>query len=302
MDSSGNLYFTDTWKRTCDAPAEWRVSPTAFVVAEAPRDSSRYGQFAPTATLDTPFGVAVDTAGNVYIADSGNARIRMVNSSQTITTFAGNSHIRATGDNGPATSAGLTVEPPTAAGGSLYFADTFNNKIRKIDLTTKIISTVAGIGTPGFTGDGGPAFSAQLSEPTGVAVDAAGNLFIADWGNSVIREVSGGKITTIAGIPGQFQFKVDTGTALGVPMDPERIVLDKDGSIYVADELNDRIRKLTLQTAATLTIALGNNQSGAPGKVVSIGVKVVDASANPGGTRWSLLLLVPARRRSAPPA
>ena len=108
----------------------------------------------------------------------------------------------------------MTINDLTIAGGSLYFTDILNHKIRKIDLSTKIISTVAGIGTPGYTGDGGPAFSAQLALPTGVAVDAAGNIFICDWGNSVIREVSGGKITTIAGTgPGDFASSAETGTA-----------------------------------------------------------------------------------------
>ncbi len=241
------------------------------------------GQFALNARLTGPTAVAADAAGNIYIADSGNFRIRVVNVNQQISTLAGNGSPKATGDNGPATNAGLSVTDLTISGGSLYFADELNNKVRKIDLNTKIISTVAGIGSPGYTGDGGTAFSAQLAFPTSVALDAAGNMYIADWGNSVIREVSGGNISTIAGIPDQFEFTVDTGTALSVPIDPQRVLVDTDGSIYVADQLNDRIRRLTVQKAATLSIAAGNNQSGTPGKAVAIGVKVVDSAGNPVG-------------------
>ncbi len=283
IDSQGDLFFADTSNDRVLRLLNGGGSPTVFAGGNGTGFSGD-GQFAPTSMLAGPSGVAVDAAGNVYIADAGNFRIRMVNVNQQISTLAGNGNPKATGDNGPAASAGLTVNDLAVVGGSLYFADTANHRIRKIDLSTKIISTVAGIGTSGYTGDGGSPFSAQLSFPNALALDAAGNLFIADTGNSVIREISGGKITTVAGAgPGNFEFTVDTGTALGVPINPTRIFVNTDGSLYITDQLNDRIRKLTPQTAANLSIASGNNQSGTPGSVLVVTVKVVDATSAPVG-------------------
>ncbi len=108
-------------------------------------------------------GVAVDAAGNVYIADFGNARIRMIDQKRAISTFAGNGNPVFLGDNNPAKCAQLTpLDLAIDAGGNMYVADRLNSRIRKINLSTKIITTVAGIGSPGYTGDGGPAASAQL--------------------------------------------------------------------------------------------------------------------------------------------
>jgi len=145
---------------------------------------------------------------------------------------------------------------------------------------------VAGIGTPGYSGDGGPATSAQLTLPTSMAVDAAGNLYIADNGNSVIRRVSAttGVINTIAG-NGKFVFNVESGTALGVSIDPTRIAIDPTGAIYLSDEFNDRVRKLIVQVPTTLSISSGNNQSGPAGTLLAVPliVQAADASGTPVG-------------------
>src|SRR5262249_24106930 len=145
------------------------------------------GLSATRAMLNGPTGVTTDPAGNIYIADFGNNRIRVVNSSGTISTLAGTGDPGFSGDNGPATQAKLSAADVAYFGGSLYFADEYNNRVRKIDLSTKIITTVAGSGAQGFSGDGGPAISAQLTLPRSVALDPAGNLYIADWGNAVVR-------------------------------------------------------------------------------------------------------------------
>jgi sugar lactone lactonase YvrE len=137
---------------------------------------------ATSAQLNFPAGVAVDSAGNLYIADSYNNRVRKV-SNGVITTVAGNGTFGFSGDNGPATSAqfgfpyGLAVD----SAGNLYIADS-GNRIRKV--SNGVITTVAGNGTTGFSGDNGPATSAQLSGPRGVSVDSAGNLYIADANNN----------------------------------------------------------------------------------------------------------------------
>jgi trimeric autotransporter adhesin len=282
QDAQGNLYFADTYNNRVLRLLVGATQPTVFAGTGISGHTGD-GQYAPNAELSYPSGVAADAAGNIYIADTGNLCIRMVNTSQQISTFAGTGASGFGGDGGPAKNAKVSPNDVTVYNGSLYVADTGNNRIRKIDLSTNIISTVAGIGTPGYSGDGGLATAAQLSDPLSVAFDASGDMFIADWNNSVVRMVSGGNITTIAGVWGQFQFTAETGTALGVPIDPVRVASDSSGTIYVVDSFNDRVRTLTVQRPAALGISAGNTQSGPPGTSFPISVKVTDASGNPVG-------------------
>ena len=151
-----------------------------------------------SAELYYPFGVAVDPTGNIYIADSYNQRIRKV-SGGVITTVAGNGGYGYAGDNGPATQARLALPMSVAldAAGSFYIPDTTDNVVRKV--SAGVITTVAGLGGQGESGDNGPALRAQLNGPIGVAADAAGNLYITDGGGGRIRMVVNGVITTIAG-------------------------------------------------------------------------------------------------------
>ncbi len=159
------------------------------------------GGSATSSRLYGPSNVAVDSANNIYIADTLNNRIRMVTATGVITTIAGIGTSGFSGDGGPATSAQLNG--PSGIGldsaGNLYIADETNNRIRMVT-TTGVISTVAGTGTGGFSGDGGQATSAQLNFPTSVVVDTAGNLYIADSRNIRIRMVKAtGVISTVAG-------------------------------------------------------------------------------------------------------
>jgi trimeric autotransporter adhesin len=153
---------------------------------------------ATSAQLNGPSGVAVDAAGNVYIADITNSCIRRVFNG-IITTVAGNGTLGFSGDNGPALGAELHQPHGVAVdtAGNLYIADTFNKRIRKV--SNGVITTIAGTGVAGFSGDNGPAISAQLNFPFGVAVDAAGNIYIADSNNYRIREISNKIITTVVG-------------------------------------------------------------------------------------------------------
>ncbi|TMB06950.1 MAG: hypothetical protein E6J71_30080, partial [Deltaproteobacteria bacterium] len=150
---------------------------------------------ATAAALYNPTGVALDGAGNLFIADGGNQRIRRVDAGTgTITTVAGNGTFGFSGDGGPATAAALGTPVGVAldGAGNLFIADYYNYRIRRVDAGTGTITTVAGNGTQGFSGDGGPATAAELDGPQGVALDGAGDLFIAESGNARIRRVDAG--------------------------------------------------------------------------------------------------------------
>ena len=199
-----------------------------------------------------PAGIAVDAAGNVYIADDN--LVRKI-SGGVITTVAGNGSYGFSGDGGPATSAqllnphGLAVD----SAGNLYIADTLNLRIRKV--SNGVITTIAGNGTYGSDGDGGPATSAQLNMPYGIAVDTAGNIYIADESNNRIRKVSKGVITTVAG-NGAFGYSGDGGPATAAQLNwPRGVAVDAAGNLYIADTESNRIRKVS---NGVITTVAGN--------------------------------------------
>lgn len=196
-DSKGNVYFASgPFVFELDASGKLTV-----VAGNGTYGFSGDGGPATSASLSIPYGVALDGAHNLYIADLYNQRIRKVDSSGTISTVAGSGTYGFSGDGGPATSANLGSPDGVAVdgAGNLYIADLYNRRVRKVD-TRGTISTVAGDGRYGFSGDGGAATNASLSNPTGLAIDAAGNLYIADSGNGRIRKVdTSGMISTVAG-------------------------------------------------------------------------------------------------------
>jgi sugar lactone lactonase YvrE len=207
-----------------------------------------------------PIDVAVDGQGNLFIADTSNNRVRKVSADGTITTVAGNGNSGYSGDGGPATSAQLWAPWGVAVDsqGNLFIADDSNNRVRKVS-AAGIITTVAGTGVQGYSGDGGPATSAQLWAPLGVTVDGQGNLFIADAGNNMIRKVSAsGVITTVA------------GSVLVPQLDsPMKVALDSQGNLFIADRGSNRIQKLspdgTITTVAGMNDILGYSGDGGPG-------------------------------------
>jgi hypothetical protein len=246
VDSAGNLYVADSGNSRIRKVTNGTI---ATVAGNGTQGFSGDNGVATSAQLNNPFGVAVDSIGNLYIADSGNSRIRMV-SNGVITTVAGNGAYGYSGDGGLATSAQLGGPDGVAvdSAGDLYIADTGASRLRMV--SNGVITTVAGNGTQGFSGDGGPATSAQFKDLTGVAVDSAGNLYIGDTENNRIRKVSSGVITTVAGngTPG---FSGDNGLAASAEMDnPFGVAVDVAGAVYVADLFNDRIRVLTPSGAA----------------------------------------------------
>jgi PKD repeat protein len=230
------------------------------------------GGQATSALLNRPRGIAVDRRGNVYVADENNQRIRKL-SAGTITTIAGTGVAGFSGDGGQATSAELEepIDVAVDSRGAVYIADALNNRIRRVSGGT--ITTVAGTGVAGFSGDGGEATSARLDQPFAVAVDGRGDVFIADAGNNRIRKVSGGTITTVAGT-GTAGFSGDGGQATRAQLArPSGVAVDDQGDLYIADTGNYRIRKVSGGVITTVagTGASGSTGDGSPATSARIG-------------------------------
>ena len=242
FDADGNLYVA-----TCDqgGPQLYKVDSLGLLTVYASRFPSRIaigdGGPALAAGIGCPGGLTADRAGNLYVTDTWNNRIRRIDRNGIINTVAGSGppdDIQGGygGDDGPATSALLSVPNGVAidSDGNLYIADTNNNRIRKVD-RNGIITTVAGNGQRGFSGDGGPATMAALNQPVSIAFDAQGNLYFADSGNSRVRQVDQqGTISTIAGTGGP-TVSGDGGPATtAVLSKPLGLTFDADGNLYIA--------------------------------------------------------------------
>ena len=227
--------------------------------------SSGDGGEATSAQLSLPMGASADSSGKVYIADSGNHKIRMVSSTGIITTFAGTGSIGSNGDGGAATSAKFSSPTGVSAdnSGNVYIIDYGNQKIRMVT-STGIITTVAGTGWWGSSGDGGAATSAQLFDPYGVAADISGNVYIADRGDNKIRMVSSaGIITTIAGT-GTRGISGDGGAATSAQLcEPFGVAVDISGNVYVADYWNHKIRMVS--STGIITTFAGTGTAGSSG-------------------------------------
>ena len=244
VDKAGNLYIADNGH---DRVRKVDTSGIITTVAGTGMPGfSGDGGPATSAQLFNPCDVALDSAGNLYIADRSNARIRKVDTHGNISTVAGiGLSANSSGDGGPATSAALATPLGVAVdkSGNIYIADQDGFVVRKVN-TQGIITTVAGNGTFGYSGDGGPATSAQMASPYGVAVDGSGNIYIADYNNSRVREVSGGTMTTAAG-RGSGGIG-DGGPPTDAGLDPAAVAVDSAGNLYIADIEFNRIRKVTV--------------------------------------------------------
>lgn len=272
-DIYGNLYIAEYYGQRVR-----KVTPGGTITTLAGTGVAGYsgdGGPATHAELNGPYRVTVDLAGNVYIPDSGNGRVRKVSPSGTITTVVGNGGIGSSGDGGPATDATLNYPEAVAfdSHGDYYVADEGANVVRFVN-TSGMISTAAGTGAADYSGDGGPATSATLDGPVGVQVNAAGDLYISDQGNNVIREVINGTISTIAGT-GVFGFAGDGGPAKDAEFAyPASIGIDAAGNLYIPDVNNNRIR--VVLTNGTITSVAGNGAESYSGD----GGPALDAAIN----------------------
>ncbi|MBI3939488.1 MAG: SMP-30/gluconolactonase/LRE family protein [Acidobacteria bacterium] len=243
VDASGSIYIADTFNNSVRVISADLVIRTAAGNGAGGIDGD--GGPAVLAQFGIPQGIAVDSGGNLYIADSLKHRIRKVSRGGVITTVAGTGKAGFNGDSIPATAAEVNSPQAVAidGAGTLYVADTLNHRIRKI-ATDGVISTVAGVGVAGFGGDGGAATSAQMNTPQGIAVTAAGVLYIADTFNYRVRRVTGATISTVAGV-GTAGFEGDGGAATSSRLlSPTSLAIDAGGNVYIADTLNNRIRRV----------------------------------------------------------
>ena len=243
VDGSGNVFIADQNNNRIR-----KVNATGIITTFAGNGTSSFsgdGGQATAAALNGPTGVTVDRNGNVYIADWSNARVRKVNTSGIISTYAGNGGSGYSGDGGQATAAELYPHGlATDSSNNVYIADYNNHAVRKVN-TSGVISTFAGNGLPAYSGDGGQATAAQLYYPNGVAIDGNGNVYIADQDNNRIRKVNAsGIITTFAG-NGTFGYSGDGGQATAAEFwNPFGVAADGCGNLYIADHGNFVIRSV----------------------------------------------------------
>jgi sugar lactone lactonase YvrE len=256
VDGGGVVYFADS--------SNGRIRRvTADGIIRTLPGINGDGAPAATATLAGPTGLAFGQDGSLYVAERDGERVRRIDPSGRITTVAGNGVIGFGGDGGSAVAAEL--DHPTAialdGSGNLFIADSKNNRVRRVDRGGRI-TTVAGSGTPGFGGDGGPATAAMLNEPAGLAIDRDGAVLVADSKNSCVRRIDAdGVIKTIAGHKTDDDrggFAGDGGQATAALLGwPQGIAVDGSGSIYIADPLNGRVRRVDRR--GVITTAAGGD-------------------------------------------
>jgi uncharacterized protein (TIGR03437 family) len=245
VDAGGSVYVGDA-----DNLRVRRISPNGMISTVVGNGyAGNFGDGGPAmnASLGNLTGLALDAAGNLYIADAHNMCVRKVTPGGIISTVAGTNGVQGfSGDGGPATSARLNVPAAVmVSGGNLYIADSSNQRIRRVS-GSGTITTIAGSSVvAGFAGDGGLATSALLAFPLGMAMDSLGNLYFADGDNNRVRRISpGGVITTVAG-NGAGRFAGDAGPATGASLNiPEDVAIDGAGNLLIADSGNNRVRKV----------------------------------------------------------
>lgn len=260
VDSTGNVYIADTGDNSIrKVTTDGNINTIA---GDGLPSYSGDGSIATAAELHSPEDVAVDSSGNVYIADTGNAYIRKITTDGNINFIAGDGSIGYSGDAAAANLAGL-IEPYAIAldgSGNVYFTEPEDGRVREITISDGKINTVVGNGSLGFSGDGSAANKATMHLPTGLAIDSSGNMYIADSLNNRIRKVTGTTISTIAG-SGVFSYSGDGGSATAAQLNaPEAVAVDASGNVYIADTANNVVRQISAKGVIS-TIA-GNGTAG----------------------------------------
>jgi len=269
-NASGNIYIPDYMNNRIR-----KIDPSGIITTIAGTGIAGFsgdGGAATLAQFNNPTDIFLDVSGNIYIADYENHRVRKINTTGVITTIAGNGVPGYSGDGGPATLAELNKPQGVCvdATGNVFIADANNGCIRKVTIAG-IISTIAGNGTDGFGGDGGPATAAMLNNPYGICIDGLGNMIIGDQSNHRIRKINtSGIISTIAG-NGIAGFSGDGGPAtsaqLNIPSGVSVSTGPETTDIYIADQLNNRIRKINgsgIITTFAGTGGMGYSGDGGP--------------------------------------
>ncbi len=263
VDRSGNTYFVDYGNHVVR-----KIDASGVITTIAGTGANGYngdGIAATSAMLNYPFGIAIDFAGNIYVADGSNNRIRKIDPAGMISTIAGTGVVGFSGDGGPATLAKISNMycMATDAADNLFFTGNGAGRIRKIN-SAGYITTIAGNGTNGFAGDGGPATAAEFSNEMGIATDAAGNVYVADRQNHRIRKITAtGTISTFAGT-GTPAYSGDGGQATAATLSlPGYVITDRLGNVYISEANNNTIRKVN--TAGIISSVAGTGTAGYSG-------------------------------------
>lgn len=262
MGSDGTVFIADTFNNRIRQIDSSGVITTVAGTGQPWPESGDGGQ-GTSAPVNWPTGIKLDGSGNLYIAEAGNMRVRKLSRNGVITTVAGNGIPGYSGDSGTAIDAQLSWPKDIAfdGQGNLYIADTANNVIRMVS-PAGVITTIAGTGQSGFSGDGGAAIAATMNLPSGLAVDGGGNLFIADTNNFRIRKITtAGLITTVAGTGIQGR-SGDDGPAIAAQlMSPTGLAFDEAGNLFIGDGAS--VRMATLD--GIITTVAGNGTVGFTG-------------------------------------
>jgi trimeric autotransporter adhesin len=292
VDATGNVYIADFNNNRIR-----KINASGIITTIAGTGIAAFsGDNGPAtnAEINHPGGIILDAADNIYFSDNFNHRIRKINTSGTITTIAGTGTAGSVGNGTEATNAqfnsphGLTID----AIGNFYIADYNNNLVRKIN-SAGTITTIAGTGISGYSGDGGIATSAALNRPYGIVVDAFGNIFFSEYGNNCIRKIStSGIISTVAGVPatGTGSYNGDNISATTAKLsEPCGITLDGNGNLYIADGNNSRVRKVSPATNGVITTITGNGSNaynGDGGLATLAGVSPLDIAVDVEGSLY----------------
>ncbi len=297
VDKYGRIYYTD-WVRD-----RVRVIDTngfiQTIAGNGLRGYSGDGGLATNAMITNPQGIYISEDMNVYFSDAGCRGIRKVDPSGNISTFAGTGVLGYSGDGGPATNATFTAALGIAKDmfGSIIFSDFNNHCIRKIS-TTGIVTTIAGTGIDGYSGDGGPATLATLRSPSGITIDRAGNIYFAEYNNNIIRKINTyGYISTVAGI-GVTGYGGDGGPATSARLFyPGGICFDSCENLFIADQQNSRIRKIVFDTVcvkhcSSLTLGLNDTEPGNLSIYPNPTTNLLHITGLPGAATYRLLSMV----------